>query len=138
MAKNIWMREIPLLSAECKVILTASRGGAHGRVMTEVFPFPHSGTAPGILLRYSQHWKEALKTAMALKELGTHIRNGIDVVPGTQYAPVKLSLGQGGEYDGTMRLVLTADDCETWMHFYVDGAEFASQEPGIIVGAMSR
>ena len=138
MAKNIWMREIPLLSAESKVVMTASRGGEGGKVMVEVFPFPHSGNAPGMLSRYMLHWKQALKLGMALKEMAGHLRVESNLVPNTQYAPVMLNLGQGGEFDPGIRLVLTADDCETWMHFCVDGAEFAAQEPGLIVGAISR
>lgn len=137
--KNSWMREVPLLSAAAKVIMTATRGGEYGKVMIEVFPFPHEGNAPGMLSRYMLHWKQCLKLGMALKTVAQHLRDGdIPMAPGVSYAPVMLNLGQGGEFDPGIRLVLTADDCETWMHFCVDGAEFAQQAPGIVLGALSR
>ena len=138
MARNLWVKEMPLLSAEAKVVMSASRGGDLGRVMLEVFPYPHSGNAPGMLSRYMLHWKKALEFAIGLKAIQDAIKNGVDVVPGTRYAPVMFNLGQGGEWDPGLRLVLTQEDCETWAHLLTDGAKFASEKPGLIVGHRGR
>lgn len=136
---NLWMKELPLISAEAKVIMTASRGGNDGKLMLEIFPFPHSGNAPGMLSRYMLHWRQALALAIALaKAFAPAIKGGQDVAAGTNYAPVMLELGQGGAYDPGIRLVLTEDDCLTWAHLLTDGAEFASKQPGLIVAHQAR
>jgi hypothetical protein len=135
---NMFIKYVDLIGAQVRVQMTASRGGALGRVMIEVFPYPFEGNAPGMVSRYMLHWKQATKLAMALKVAGEHIRDGVDVVPGTNYSPVMFYLGQGGEFDPGIRVVINADECDTWMHIILDAAKFAAREPGIVVAHNAR
>jgi len=136
-AKQTWGEFVDLISAGVRVSMAASRGGADGKVMVLVYPYPHEGPDPGFMSRYMLKWKDATKLAMALKDVAGRIHNGA-VVEGTNYMPVMFNLGQGGEWDPGIRLVVTEDDCINWGTHLLRGAEFACQEPRLVVASKRR
>lgn len=125
--KRLESRHVELLAAEAIAEITASRGGDGGRVLLELMPV-FSGNAPGILFRCIMHWKYALEFAIALKDIAEKIRQGIDVVPGTNAAPVMLYFPPLGHFAGQgVRVVFTPEDAERLMHGVTQVAEFATQ-----------
>lgn len=125
--KRLDSRKVELVAAEATAIITASRGGDAGRVLLELYPAAFTGNAPGILFRCIMHWKYALEFAVALKATAERIREGVDVVPGTNAAPVMLYFPPLGEFAGQgVRVVFTPEDAERLMHGVTQVAEFAT------------
>jgi hypothetical protein len=126
-------RVVNLRSAEATVYLHTERQGDEGRVMWEIFPAAYSGNSPGVLYRIMQGWEEAIKTAVALRQVAAYIHDGLSVVPGTNAAPVMLYLQAAGEFGAGLRLVLTEEDALTLMNELTTVAEHATKAAPIVV-----
>lgn len=126
------VRAVPLVSAGGFYRCLAEGHGGSARVVHEFYPV-HEGPEPGFLVQFTQDWKDALRTAIALAapdeaSIAGHIHNGVDVVPGQAYAPVMLNLSGAGEFGGRVRLVLTEDDARTIAHNIIRAIEMGGNQ----------